>query len=228
MVVYYVGMKKAYPFNESKCIKQTMNNKPILKKPRHPIVLASASVYKKQLLERLQIEFTTHAPDIDETIEANENPRIAALRLAKQKANTLDKYYQQSNTLIIGCDQVAFINDGQTEPYLGKPGTRENAFVQLKRSSGNTITFYTAFYVHQTLINKSTSHIDVTKAKYRTLSDAEINDYLDRENALDCAGSCKIEGLGISLLEEVVSKDPSALIGLPLITLNAALNKFSL
>lgn len=205
-----------------------MLRKPILKKSRHPIVLASGSRYKKELFERLQIEFSTHAADIDESIKPNEKPKLAALRLAKQKAKALDKYYQHTNTLIIGCDQVAFINDGQTEPYLGKPGTRENAFTQLKRSSNNTINFYTAFYMYQTLNDKVTSYVDVTKVKYRTLSDADINDYLDRENALDCAGSCKVEGLGISLLEEVQSKDPSALIGLPLIKLNAALNNLSI
>lgn len=200
-----------------------MNTKPPLKKLHSPLVLASGSAYKKELLTRLQFEFTTHAPNIDESINNNENPKTAALRLAEQKAKALAQHYQNTNTIILACDQVAFINDGKANPYLGKPITRENAFAQLKRSSGNIINFYTAYYIFQTHKEEFFSHVDVTKVKYRKLSDKEINDYLDRENALDCAGACKVEGLGISLLEVVQSKDPTALIGLSLIALNQRL-----
>lgn len=204
-----------------------MNNKMLLKKLNYPLVLASGSAYKKELLERLQLEFTIHAPNIDETINNNENPKEAAQRLAEQKAKAIASKYQSTNTLIIGCDQVAFINDGKANPYLGKPGTRENAKAQLQRSSGNSINFYTAFYIHQTLKTEAKSYVDITEVEYRILSDKEIEDYLSRENALDCAGSCKVEGLGISLLEKVASKDPSALIGLPLITLSKQLEIFN-
>jgi septum formation protein len=203
-----------------------MHKKPTiaLKKTKHPIVLASASSYKKELFERLQIEFTCHAADIDEEIAANEKPENAALRLSKQKAKAIAENYTKQNTLIIGCDQVAYINDGLANPYLGKPNTSQNAKAQLLRSSGNSIHFYTAYYIHQTKIDKPFSHVDITEVIYRDLDDKTIEDYLNRENALDCAGSCKVEGLGISLLAKVKSEDPSALIGLPLIELSLTLN----
>jgi len=193
--------------------------KPKRKHPKFPIVLASASSYKKELLDRLQIDFSCHAANIDESIFLNECPKKASLRLAEQKAKAVAINYQNTNTLIIGCDQVAYINDNKTNPFLGKPGTLETAKQQLQRSSGNIVSFYTAFYIHQTQKNKTFKYVDITKVKYRDLNEADINDYLQRENALDCAGSCKVEGLGISLLEQVESKDPSALIGLRLIAL---------
>lgn len=199
---------------------------PALKKISHPLILASASTYKKQLLERLQFEFTCEAADIDEKIHAQEKPEKAALRLAKEKAEAIKAKHPDQDSLIIACDQVAYIDDGKAIPFIGKPGSKENAYLQLERSSGQTVAFHTAIHILQSAGCYSFEYADLTIVKYRMLNPEEIKDYLDREHALDCAGSAKIEGLGISLLESVESKDPSALIGLPLIELNKQLMKF--
>lgn len=198
----------------------------ILKKTRHPLILASASNYKKALLERLQFEFTCHAADIEEEIKTKENPEHAALRLAKEKALAVKGRFSSINTLILACDQIAFINDNRKGAYLGKPLTKENAIKQLERSSGNQVSFYTAFCLLESQGEYFFEYLDVTKVCYRNLLRSEIEDYLSRENALDCAGSAKIEGLGISLVDEIISSDPSALIGLPLIQVNKQLIKF--
>jgi MAF protein len=196
-----------------------MNNKSL----PFPVVLASASRYKKSLLERLQFPFECYAPNIDESIKENEKPKGAALRLAKEKALAVKEVYKEQNTIIIGCDQVAFIEDGKASPFLGKPENKSNAKIQLLRSSGNCVVFYTAVHVLQSGMSESYDYLDTTTVKYRLLSEMDVDYYLERENALDCAGSCKIEGLGITLLDKVKSTDPSALIGLPLIGLNKIL-----
>ncbi len=191
------------------------------------MILASGSKYKKELLSRLQYEFTCETADINESIEKHETPSMASLRLAKEKAEAIKTKHSSDKTLIIGCDQIAFIDDGHDNPFIGKPGTREKALEQLERSSGQQISFYTAFHILSKQDDYSFEHVDLTLVKYRKLKRWEIEDYLDMEDALDCAGSAKIEGLGISLLESVESKDPSALIGLPLIELNKQLLKFT-
>lgn len=177
------------------------------------IVLASTSQFRKELLGRLQLPFETAAPDADETPLTGESPTETAERLAVAKAKAVAERFP--NALIIGSDQVAF-HDSQR---FGKPGTRENATAQLRSMSGKTVVFHTGLC----LLNAATGRIHLrgvpTEVRFRELSDQEISRYLDKEDALNCAGSAKSEGLGISLLEYLRGDDPNALVGLPLIAL---------
>jgi len=175
-----------------------------------PLILASTSRYRAELLRRLGIDFTTVAPHVDETVLADEAPRACAIRLAAAKARAVAQ--DHAGRCVIGSDQVAEF-DGAV---LGKPGTRERARAQLQRFSGQTVAFHTALCVIDAQAGQQ-SAIDTTTVTFRPLSQDEIERYLDREQVLDCAGSFRSEGLGISLFERVQSDDPSALIGLPLI-----------
>jgi len=177
------------------------------------LVLASTSAYRKMLLERLQLSFETDKPETDETALPNEAPASTAERLSAEKARAVAP--RHPGALIIGSDQVAYLG---TEVF-GKPSTAENAMRQLQRMRGETVVFHTAL----TLLNTrsgATQTIGVpTHARFRLLSDEEIQRYVEKERPLDCAGSAKSEGLGISLLEAMSGDDPTALIGLPLIAL---------
>lgn len=194
-----------------------------MKQTTPALILASASRYKKELLQRLKIDFSTLPADIDESIAKDEAPRQAALRLAREKAETVARHISQQNCLILGCDQIAYLADDNNPAFLGKPGTRQNAKKQLQAASGRQLHFFTAFYLLETNTGRQLEGCDETRVKYRLLSDTQIDAYLDKEDALDCAGSAKVEGLGISLLEEVSTTDPTALIGLPLIQVSQAL-----
>jgi septum formation protein len=186
-------------------------NMPISVQPR--IVLASTSQFRKELLGRLQVPFETTAPDTDETPLPDELPSDTAERLAVAKAKAVADRFP--GALIIGSDQVAF----HGHQRFGKPGTRENATAQLRSMSGKTVVFHTGLC----LLNAATGRTHVrgipTEVRFRELSDEEISRYLDKEDALNCAGSAKSEGLGISLLEYMRGDDPNALVGLPLIAL---------
>jgi septum formation protein len=177
------------------------------------LILASSSRYRAELLARLGLPFHQQAPELDEATLPGETPRATALRLAEAKARALAG--QHPGALIIGSDQLASLDDMP----IGKPGTRERALAQLRRSSGRELVFHTAVC----LLDSRSQRLDLAEVPcrvgYRQLSDREIEAYLDREPALDCAGSARIEALGISLVEYVRCDDPSALIGLPLITL---------
>ena len=177
-----------------------------------PIILASTSRYRRELLSRLGIAFEVAAPGVDETRLAGEAPRDTALRLAAAKARAVAA--GRAEGLIIGSDQVAEC-DG--EP-VGKPGTHDRAVTQLERLSGRTVVFHTGL----ALVNAATGRAQVAMvdvaSTYRRLSVAEIEYYLRRERPYDCAGSVRSEGLGIALFERIASEDPSALVGLPLIT----------
>jgi len=182
--------------------------------PARPrLVLASTSTFRRELLARLQIPFETAAPDTDETALPDETPPITAERLALAKAQAVAARFPDA--LIIGSDQVAYSG---SETY-GKPGTRDNASKQLRSMRGKEVIFHTGLC----LLNAATGRSQVsgipTAVRFRNLSDAEINRYLDREDALNCAGSAKSEGLGIALMEYMQGDDPNALIGLPLIAL---------
>jgi septum formation protein len=184
----------------------------------HPrIVLASSSPYRRELLARLRLEFEINTPGIDETALRGEAPAATALRLAQAKASAAGGKFPRA--LVIGCDQVAAL-DGTC---LGKPGSHDNAVAQLKVMRGKTVVFHTAV----ALLNSETGAMqsaDVpTTVRFRDYSDGEIDRYLEIERPYDCAGSAKIEGLGIVLVESVSSDDPSALIGLPLMRLAAML-----
>jgi septum formation protein len=182
-----------------------------------PLILASTSQFRRELLTRLQIPFTAVAPDADETALPGESPAQTAERLSELKARAVADLHP--NSLIIGSDQVAYMGSQR----FGKPGRRENAIVQLQAMRGNTVIFHTGLC----LLNTQTGCCQVTgvptEVRFRSLSDSEIERYLDREDALSCAGSAKSEGLGISLLDYMRGDDPNALVGLPLIALSRML-----
>ncbi len=186
------------------------------------MVLASTSIYRRQLLERLHLPFTVHSPGIDETLLPNEDVTSLVYRLAKQKAEAVALRYPDS--IIIGSDQAAV--RGAT--ILGKPGNTEAAVAQLKAASGSQVVFHTAVFVIDPHHQKHEAHIDATLVKFRSLSDEEITRYVAVENPLDCAGSFKAEALGITLFERIDSQDPTALTGLPLIWLAGALRRAGL
>jgi septum formation protein len=180
------------------------------------IILASTSRYRADLLKRLQIPFDVAKPAIDESPHAGESPADTALRLAIAKALVVaDAPNRAADTLIIGSDQVADLNGKQ----LGKPGTRENAILQLQAMRGQTVIFHTAVALVHAGPRRIHSRIVPTEVTFRDYSDREIENYLDREDALDCAGSAKSEGLGAALISRMKSDDPTALIGLPLLAL---------
>lgn len=176
-----------------------------------PLILGSTSRYRRELLERLQLPFEVHAPQVDETPRAGEPPENLARRLALAKARAVASRYPQA--VVIGSDQVA---DLEGEP-LGKPGTHERAVEQLRRMRGRTVIFQTALSVVCLARGFEMSDLAAVKVRFRALSDAEIDTYLRREEPYDCAGSAKSEGLGIALLESIDNDDPTALVGLPLI-----------
>jgi septum formation protein len=177
------------------------------------LVLASSSVYRSELLKRLQLPFETMAPNVDETPLPDESARTTSVRLAQKKARAVASHYPDA--LIIGSDQVALLGDLQ----LGKPLTHDNAVKQLRAMRGKTTHFYTAL----ALLNSKTGNMQTEFAEnfvtLRDLSDAEIEGYLQKEQPYHCAGSAKSEGLGIALISKMTGDDPNALIGLPLILL---------
>ncbi|WIO75471.1 nucleoside triphosphate pyrophosphatase [Porticoccaceae bacterium LTM1] len=177
------------------------------------LVLASSSPYRKSLLDRLSIPYTCQSPEIDESPKRNETPLELVRRLSREKAAALQATHP--NHLIIGSDQVAELN-GQ---IITKPGCFENARLQLKEQSGNSVRFHTGLCVLNSSNGESETDVVTTTASFRTLSDSEIERYLYKEEPFDCAGSFKCEQLGISLLESMLGPDPTALIGLPLIRL---------
>lgn len=188
------------------------------------IVLASSSRYRAKLLEQLRIKITAISPDIDESPLPEESPQELATRLAEEKCMAVVNQLPESlmPALVIGSDQLASSN----EQILGKPLTKERAIEQLMNLSGQEAVFYTSLNVYSTKEQKALSHLDETRVKFRKLSQKEIARYIELEQPLDCAGSFKCEGLGISLFESIESNDPSALIGLPLIAVNKALIGF--
>jgi septum formation protein len=175
------------------------------------LVLGSTSPYRSELLQRLQIPFTTAAPLVDETPLPHETPRGLAQRLALDKARAVASNFPRA--VVIGADQVADLN-GQP---MGKPGSHERAVAQLRQMRGQTVIFQTALAVVCLESGFEESSLAAVRVKFRDLTDAEIEHYLRAEQPYDCAGSAKSEGLGIALLESIESDDPTALIGLPLI-----------
>ena len=181
-----------------------------------PLVLASTSPYRRELLARLGLPFAVARPDVDETPGAAESPPALARRLAEAKARAVSA--RHPGAWVIGSDQVAEI-DGRP---LGKPGNRDAAIAQLQASSGRTLRFHTAFcLVHAE--REHIAHSDLTEVVFRELGHDEILRYLDADQPYDCAGSFKCESLGISLFDAIRSEDPTALVGLPLVALSRAL-----
>lgn len=183
------------------------------------LVLASTSIYRSELLKRLQIPFITAAPDVDETPLAHESARETSLRLAQAKA--LKVAAEHPDALIIGSDQVALL-DGQ---QLGKPMSHDRAVLQLRSMRGKTTHFYTALTLYNSRTGNMQSEVAENQVTLRELSDAEIESYLRKEQPYHCAGSAKSEGLGIALMSAMRGDDPNALIGLPLILLTDMLRR---
>ena len=181
------------------------------------LVLASTSAYRRMLLERLHIPFETARPEVDETPLPGEPPAATANRLALEKALAVAVHFDDA--LVIGSDQVAHLGD----EVFGKPGTVERAHAQLRRMSGETVIFHTALAVVNTRSGEQLSDSVPTEVRFRHLSEVEIVRYVDKEMPLDCAGSAKSEGLGITLLDALSGDDPTALVGLPLIALSRML-----
>ncbi|MEO3989036.1 Maf family protein [Pseudocitrobacter cyperus] len=177
------------------------------------LILASTSPYRRMLLEKLAIPFTCAAPEVDELPLPAETPRHLVLRLAQAKAQALAERFPHH--LIIGSDQVCVL-DGE---ITGKPHTEENARRQLKKASGNIVTFYTGLALYNSVNGQLQTECEPFDVHFRHLTEQEINQYVQKESPLNCAGSFKSEGLGIALFERLEGRDPNTLIGLPLIAL---------
>ena len=177
------------------------------------LVLASASPYRRQLLERLGLPFITVAPEVDESPLRQERPAETAVRLAEAKARAVGSNLRDA--LVIGSDQIAEF-DGAP---LAKPRDPADALAQLRSMRGRTVVFHTAIALLNTRSGRcQTALVDVVST-FRSLDDAALEAYLDRDRPFDCAGSVRAEALGIALLTRIASDDPTALIGLPLIRL---------
>ncbi len=184
-----------------------------------PLVLASTSPYRRELLERLQIPFQTAAPDADETPLPGESAQQTSWRLSREKAQAVAANYPDA--LIIGSDQVALLEGNQ----MGKPLTHENAVRQLRAMRGKTVTFYTALTLLDARTGGMQTEVVENRVSFRKLTDGEIESYLRKEQPYCCAGSAKSEGLGIALISRMEGDDPNALVGLPLILLVGMLQK---
>jgi septum formation protein len=194
-----------------------------LKSPA-PVILASTSRYRRELLERLSLPFSCEAPGADETALAGEPPLALAARLARAKARAVAARNPQA--WVIGSDQVAArVDAAQPALVLGKPGTAARCIAQLQECSGCTVQFLSAVAVMHGEKAALFEFVDTTRVKFRRLDQATIDRYVAREKPFDCAGGFKSEGLGITLCESIESIDPSALIGLPLIGLSAILRE---
>ena len=183
------------------------------------LVLASTSRYRRELLERLRLSFDVARPDVDETASPGESPRDLAIRLAQAKACAVATQLAD-DAWALGSDQVAEV-EGRA---LGKPGGRAAAIAQLDSMSGRIVRFHTALCLAHA-DGRTFADIDLTEVHFRALTDTEIERYLDAEQPFDCAGSFKSEGLGIALFERIDNRDPSALVGLPLIATCMLLRK---
>jgi len=177
------------------------------------LVLASTSPFRKVLLEKLGMPFITAAPDVDETPQPNESATDLVQRLAAAKARALAVNYPAH--LIIGSDQVCVI-DGK---ITGKPHTKEKACAQLRQASGHSVIFYTGLALFDSRNNNLKVICEPFSVDFRLLSEEEIINYVDKEQPLNCAGSFKSEGLGITLFDRLTGRDPNTLVGLPLIAL---------
>jgi septum formation protein len=186
------------------------------------LVLASSSPYRRALLERLRVPFEIAAPQVDERALEGEPPRATALRLAQLKARAVA--VGRGADIVIGSDQVASLDNMP----LGKPGNREAALAQLRAMRGRVVEFHTALCVLD--VARGSSEVDnvPTIVRFRSFSDAQAERYLDIDRPYDCAGSAKIEALGIALVASVESADPTALIGLPLISLAGMLGRLGI
>jgi septum formation protein len=182
-----------------------------------PVVLASGSRYRRELLARVLPSFEVLVPDIDESPKPGESPSGLARRLARQKAQRIARLRPEA--IVIGSDQVAECNGER----LGKPGSEERAFAQLSRCAGRVLTLHTAVHVTGPGRHRGRTHLDRTRLTFRNLSPDTIQRYVARDRPLDCAGSFRFESLGAALFSVVQTRDPTAIQGLPLLWLAQAL-----
>jgi septum formation protein len=180
---------------------------------KQTLILASSSEFRRELLQKLEIPFTSISPHVDETPIDGEKPHETALRLAQDKARKIGSEYPHA--LVIGCDQVATLDGAQ----LGKPMNHSNATKQLQLMRGRDVTFHSALCLYNAATGNMQADVVPYIVRFRQLSDEQIENYLNKEQPYQCAGSAKSEGLGIALIERMVGEDPNALIGLPLIKL---------
>jgi len=178
------------------------------------LVLASGSPYRRALLDQVGLEYVASASDIDETPRAREAPSELVIRLAREKAQAVARAYP--GAVVIGSDQAGTM-DGATT--FSKPTDHDDAVAQLTRMSGQIVVFHTAVCVLNARTRRERDAVVSTEVKFRPLSRKTIDTYLQRDQPYDCAGSAKIERLGIALVERVTSDDPTALVGLPMIAL---------
>jgi septum formation protein len=181
------------------------------------IILASTSPYRRRLLERLQFTFRCVPPEVEEIPLHGEAPAMVAQRLAQLKARSVAERYPDA--VVIGSDQIASIEGA----VLGKPGNFARATEQLRRCSGRDVQFYTALALVCRDRDMERFHVEPFRVRFRTLNEKQIANYLRREQPYDCAGSFKVEGLGIVLFEGMTGNDPTSLEGLPLIKLTELL-----
>ncbi len=186
-----------------------------------PLILASSSPARAELLRKLKIPFTCVSPDIDETPYPQENAEALVKRLAQEKAQAIANR-QAKPSLIIGSDQVAVLPNGT---ILGKPKTFPKAQAQLRQMSGQTIAFHTGLCLLDTHAQAHEVILETTQVRFRSLSDADIQTYLDKDQPFNCAGGFRSEGLGITLATAYTGRDPNTLIGLPLMALVDLLKK---
>ena len=186
---------------------------------RRELVLASSSPYRRELLRRLGIPFVWRSPEVDESATLSESAAELVRRLAGDKAQAVAGEFQQH--LIIGCDQVAVFEGA----IIGKPHTASQAIAQLQAASGRELTFMTSVGVLDSASGEILIEVVPCRVFFRKLTTAQIKTYVETERPLDCAGSFKAEGLGITLFERLELSDPTALTGLPLITLVTLLKR---
>jgi septum formation protein len=186
---------------------------------KRSLILASSSPYRKMLLDRLGIPFAVQSPEVDESRQAGESPERMVERLAAWKASAVAQ--GSPAAVVIGSDQVA-LHEGRV---VGKPGSTARARQQLSSFSGRQVDFLTAVSVQCLEARLSFAACVVTEVCFRDLSEAEIERYIARDNPVDCAGSFKSEAAGIALLRSMRSSDPTAIVGLPLISVAEALRQ---
>lgn len=184
-----------------------------------PIILASSSPYRRQLLDKLRLDYRCHKPEVDETAQPGETAPDLALRLASAKAHKVAPHHPQA--LIIGSDQVADLNGHR----LAKPGNFTNALDQLMRCQGKTVVFYTGLSLLNSKTGTEHRHLEQYQVTFKNLNKTQLTHYLKIEQPYDCAGSFKCEGYGITLFTKLEGQDPNSLVGLPLIMLTELLLK---
>ena len=177
------------------------------------LILASSSPYRRELLARLRVPFEVIAPEVDETPHPGEAPEQLVARLAVEKARKIAA--DHPHALVVGSDQVAVYND----TIVGKPHSHDRAVAQLRAAAGRTVTLHTGLALVNSDTGRAQCEVIPYRVSFRSLSDAQIESYLRKEQPYACAGSVKSEGLGIALLERFEGDDPNTLIGLPLIRL---------